>query len=173
MRVIAITLILLATAACNGDRGVSHTVSDTTQIDLSSIDAYLQTWDRFAQGDNSLAPKLKEIWPEARNALISALEAEDPRAPSRLVFLMLVQVGGSVPVSSETGRAWGEYVGKDFPVQKTDTGDAYFAPDFYSWWKAHQSSQYDLPLLREWLERDSAKKTVIPMYERLSHESPQ
>ena len=134
---------------------------------LTAIDSYLTMWDRFAQGDNSLVPKLKESWPVARSELVKALEAKDRRAPSRVVFLVLVQIGGSIPVDSEIGRAWHSYAG-EFPSQDLGKGSEYFAADFYGWWKRNQSPSNDLPLLVEWLSRDLARTKWIPMYERLS-----
>jgi hypothetical protein len=134
---------------------------------LSSVDSYLAMWDRFAQGENSFAREINDAWPAARESLIRGLNAKDPSFPSRVVFLMLVQVGGSMDVDSDLGRAWRNYVG-DFPVTEDDSRKVYFAADFYSWWRRHQSTRNDLPLLREWLSRDFAMKTVIPMYEGFS-----
>jgi hypothetical protein len=134
---------------------------------LSPVDSYLAMCDRFAQGENSLAPKINDAWPAARESLIEGLNAKDPRSPSRVVFLMLVQVGGSMDVDSDLGHAWRNYVG-DFPVTEDGSRKVYFAADFYSWWRQHQSTRNDLPLLREWMSRDFAKITVIPMYEGLS-----
>lgn len=156
MRVFALPVVAMVVAmAC------------ASQSDLAPIDDYLDMWDRFAQGDNALVPSLKEAWPDAQACLVKALTAKDPRAPSRIVFLMMVQVGGAIPVDSRLGRAWSGYV-RDFPVTKRESGDVYFAADFYSWWKGHQSNQFDIPLLREWLSRDFARTSVIPMYERLA-----
>jgi hypothetical protein len=143
-------------------------VASAEEIDLTPLDAYLGIWDRFAQGDNLLVQQLNSTWPQARETLISALRAKDPRAPSRLVFLMLVQVGGSIPVDSETGRAWRDFVGEFSTVKGKDGKEVYFAADFYHWWTRHRSAQDDLPLLVAWLSRDFARNTVIPMYERMS-----
>jgi hypothetical protein len=145
-------------------------VAKADALDLGPIDSHLAMWDRFAQGDRSLVPKMNETWPRARTALVEALKAKDPRAPSRLVFLMLVQVGGSVPVDSEMGQTWRNHV-PDFPAHEVDSEKVYFAADFYAWWKRNESPQHDLPLLREWLSRDFARTHVIPMYERLQHQN--
>jgi hypothetical protein len=139
--------------------------------DLQLVDQYLQTFDRFAEGDESLVPQMKAAWPGAQAQLVGALRARDPRAPSRLVLLMLLQIGGSVPIESDIGRAWREYVGIDFPVHDTKSAPVYFVSDFYFWWTENRSEKHDIPLLAQWVERDFAKESVLPMYRRWKFEA--
>src|SRR4030095_5769121 len=91
----ALTILLLLTNGCGG--GLSP--------DFSFIDAYLTTWDRFAQGANQLAPQIKRDTPRFQQELAVALRQGDRRAPSRLIFYAVVQVGGFIPHESELGRA--------------------------------------------------------------------
>jgi hypothetical protein len=138
-----------------------------------SIDPYLADWDHFATGDKSLAPRIKSGKGEFERLLADALSNHLPSAPSRITFYMLVQVGGSVPVNSALGRAWSKYVGPGFPTTDPDENEqTFFVADFYAWWKAHRDPNQDLPLLQEWLDRDFAKKAVIPMCERLGKYRP-
>ena len=143
------------------------TSATAAQVDLAPIDRYLETWDRFAQGDNALVDRLNNDWPKARAALVKALEAKDRRAPSRIVFLTLVEVAGTVPVNSELGRAWRGYVGEAFPISDHTGEKDYAAWDFYVWWTKNPAPHDDLPLLRQWLSREFARTTVIPMYEQV------
>lgn len=142
-------------------------MTNAAAADLTAVDRYLALWDAFAQGDKSLVPSIKEQWPAAEAALRSALLEKDPRAPSRVVFLTVVQVGGAIPVDSAMGRAWKAYA-PEFPEADLKGQKQYFAGDFWAWWVAHKSEKHDLQLLQEWARRDFARTTVIPMYERLA-----
>lgn len=146
--------------------GMLAPASSAEAPDLQLVDQYLQTFDRLAEGDESQVPQIKAAWPGAQAQLVGALRARDPRAPSRLVLLMLLQIGGSVPIESEMGRAWREYVGIDFPVHDTGPTPVYFVSDFYFWWTENRSEKHDVPLLAQWVERDFAKESVLPMYRR-------
>ena len=137
-----------------------------------SVDDYLVKWDRFAQGDNSLAPALREGKAAFESHLTDALVKKNPEAPSRLVFYGLVQVGGSIPVDTPLGRAWAGIAGTNFPVSDDKGHRVYFAADFYAWWKAHGDLKHEMPLLREWAGRDWPRSTLIPMYERLATYRP-
>ena len=138
----------------------------------NEIDAYLSAWDRFAQGDNSLRPTIREGKERFEASLADALNRRDPAAPSRVVFYSLVQVGGAISVESQLGRAWKAFAGPSFPVARGKEGSTYFAADLYVWWKTHPSPDNELPLLSEWATRDWPKKSLIPMYERIATYHP-
>ena len=63
--------------------------------DVQLVDGYLEKWDRFAQGENQLVPDLRENKVTFEAALAWLLRAGDKRAPARMVFYSVVQVGGS------------------------------------------------------------------------------
>jgi hypothetical protein len=135
--------------------------------DFNFIDGYLTTWDRFAQGNNQLFPQLKRDTPKFQRQLADALNQGDKRAPSRLVFYAVVQVGGFIAYDSELGHASERLLGKDVPIFTAKDGErSYFAGDLYFWWERRHRSEFDsFPLYDEWKRRDFAKKTVIPMYQ--------
>lgn len=138
-----------------------------SQVDLRPIDECLELWNRFAEGENALTSRITEAWPKANQSLVRALDAKDKRAPSRAVFLMLVQVGNSMPVDSTTGQAWRRYAGDAFPVSEVNGRKVYQPWHFYDWWIRNRSPMHDLPLLTKWTERDFGKKTVIPFYRKM------
>ena len=132
--------------------------------DFTFIDGYLKTWDRFAQGANELAPQLDRDASQFQKELAEALKRGDKRAPSRLVFYAVVQVGGFIPYDSGLGRACERLVGSEVPIF-SETGErSYFAGDLYFWWQRHRAEFESFPLFDEWSEREFTKKTVIPMY---------
>jgi hypothetical protein len=135
--------------------------------DIEIIDAYLAKWDRFARGEKSLVPELNGEAPACGAALGRALKAKDKRAPARLVFSVVVQVGGGIPVDSDLGRDAATLLGPDFPEVDGKKGKVYFAGDLYFWWLEHQKEYEPCPLFDEWATREFAQKTVIPMYKRL------
>jgi hypothetical protein len=135
--------------------------------DIEQVDAYLEKWDRFARGEKSLVPELNRERAACWAALGQALKAKDKRAPARLVFSVVVQVGGGIPVDSHLGKDAATLLGPDFPVVESKTGKGYFAGDLYFWWLEHQKEYEAYPLFDAWSKREFAQKTVIPMYNRL------
>jgi len=134
--------------------------------DFKFLDSYLTTWDRFAQGNNDFLPQLKRDTPKFQRQLAEALKQGDKRAPSRLVFYAVVQVGGFIPCDSELGHASERLLGKDVFIFTARNGERiYFAGDLYFWWERHRGEFDAFPLYDEWRQRDFSKKTVIPMYE--------
>jgi hypothetical protein len=134
--------------------------------DLRIVDNYLARWDRFAQGDNELVPHLRDNKEAFEAALTRLLEADDERAPARMVFYAVVQVGGFIPLGSDLGRAARKLLGPKFPVFKSEDGTrALFAGDLYFWWGKISSEYKPYSLLDEWSQRDFAETVVIPMYE--------
>ena len=134
--------------------------------DIEIIDAYLAKWDRFAKGEKALVPELNREAPASGAALGRALKAKDKRAPARLVFSVVVQVGAGIPVDSDLGKDAAVLLGPDFPTVEGKKGKDYFAGDLYFWWLDHQKEYQSYPLFDEWANRDFAKKAVIPMYKR-------
>ena len=134
--------------------------------DFRFIDAYLGTWDRFAQGANELAPQIRFGTARFQRELAKALKSADKRAPSRLVFYEVVQVGGFIAYDSELGRACERLVQTNVPVFISKTGERmYFAGDLYFWWEGHKGEFEKFPLYEEWRQREFARSTVIPMYQ--------
>lgn len=169
--ILALIIFSLCIAGC-GSKGSSPERTNllrpqTYEVpDFKFIDGYLTTWDRFAQGAADLVPQLNRDAPRFQRQLAEALKQGDRRAPSRLVFYTVVQVGGSIPYDSELGRACERLVGSEVPVFTPDKGGpSYFAGDLYFWWQRHRAEFESFPLFDEWSEREFAKKTVIPMYE--------
>jgi hypothetical protein len=133
--------------------------------DLKLVDQYLAAWDRFAQGANELVPFLRQNKGAFEAALVRLLDARDRRAASRLVLYPVVQVGGSIPVDSDLGRAAAALVGPDFPVTTNKQGErVYFAGDLFFWWRDNGEEYDAYPLLEEWSGRDFARGVVVPMY---------
>jgi hypothetical protein len=116
--------------------------------DLELVDGYLQKWDRFAQGENQLVPELRDNKARFEAALADLLIAGDKRAPARMVFYPVVQVGGAIPVESELGNAVAPILGPNFAVTTTKDGQrVYFAGDLYFWWEANRTKFDAYPLL--------------------------
>ncbi len=135
-------------------------------FEFKFIDNYLNQWDEFAQGANDLSPKLKKDAERFVAELGRALVAKDPRAPSRVVFYAVVQVGGFIPVNGEIGRPLTKIVAGRVPAFTDKNGQKrYFAGDLFCWWEAggHEFPQFWL--YEEWKKRDFAQKTVIPWYQ--------
>jgi hypothetical protein len=133
--------------------------------DLQLVDDYLAKWDRFAQGDNELVPFLRENKASFEAALTRLLIAKDRRAPARMVFYSVVQVGGAISDDSELGKAAASILGPDFPVTTTKNGErVYFCGDLFSWWQQSGQQYEAYPLFEDWSSRDFAKRVAIPMY---------
>ncbi len=145
--------------------GVALMTIAADKYDFKFIDEYLANWDRFANGENKLVPYLNEKRPLFEKELAIALRAKDKKAPARLVFYAVVQVGGFVPVDSDLGKAIAPYLDKRFPTtEDTDKIRWYFAGDLYFWWEKNKQAYEPMPLFEEWKTRDFAKNTAIPMY---------
>jgi hypothetical protein len=169
------TLLFMATG-CSKERSEAPRGSNSSSVgnaamasDLQTVDDYLSKWDSFANGKNDLAPFLKENKKGFEAALTRMLNAKDKRAPARMVFYPVVQVGGSIPVDSELGKAAATILGADFPVTTSKDGERnYFAGDLYFWWQDNAKSYEAYPLFEEWRNRDFAKTVVVPMYNAAS-----
>jgi hypothetical protein len=71
-------------------------------------------------------------------------------------------------VSSELGEAALSVVGEDFPIQTDNDGaEVLFAGDLYWWWVDNWDAYEAYPLFDEWLGREFAQSTVIPLYENV------
>ncbi len=133
--------------------------------DFEYIDSFLHDWFRFADGANELVPKIKAATPRVEQELAQALVAGDKRAPGRLVYFMVVQVGGSVDVRSELGQACKILFGPDVaPVVSKQGRQVYFAGDIFFWWQRHAAGFSAYPALESWMVSEFAQSTVIPMY---------
>lgn len=136
--------------------------------DLALVDDYLAKWDRFAQGENALVPFLRDNGGTFEGALTRLLRAGDRRAQGRLVFYVVVQVGGGIPVESDLGKASGAVLGPDFPVNRTREGQrVYFAGDLYFWWQEHRHKYEPFPLFDAWASREFTRTSVVPLYQSL------
>jgi hypothetical protein len=157
-QVISLTFAALLLGGCRGN---------DPSPDFKFIDDYLATWDRFAQGANELAPRIRRDELRFQRHLATALTRGDRRAPSRLVFYAIVQVGGFIAHDAELGRACERLVGRDVSVFPSKKGERmYFAGDLYFWWQRHQEEFDRFPLYEEWRKREFAQTTAIPMYEQ-------
>lgn len=140
---------------------------DSTNIQV--VDDYLLKWDQFACGDNDLGPYLNENYPSFEASLTRLINTRDRRAASRLVFYVVVQVGGSIGVDTALGKAAIELVGPDFPIHSSEEdGDVLFAPNLYDWWVKSRGQYESFSLFDEWSKREFAQTTVIPMYQSLN-----
>jgi hypothetical protein len=100
--------------------------------------------------------------------LTRLLAARDRRAPARLVFYAVVQVGGFIDADSELGRAANPVLGDDFQIFTNEDGtDTFFAGDLYFWWQDHKNDYDPCPLFEDWQARDFAQSVVIPMYKQV------
>jgi hypothetical protein len=115
---------------------------------IQVVDDYLANWDRFAQGENELTPFLRENKAEFEAALTQLLSLNDERAPARMVFYTVVQVGGSIPVDSELGHAAAALLGPEFPVTTINMGErVFFCGDLFIWWENNAEHYASYPLL--------------------------
>jgi hypothetical protein len=143
----------------------SRLFSAEPSLDYSLIDDYLSQWDRFAQGQNDLAPTLKADKARFCSELATAVHSNSKKAMGRAVFYDVVQVGGFIAYDSSLGQAIAKVVGPQVAVSASESGEkSYFAGDLYFWWEAHKKDYEDFPLYDDFMRRDFAKKTVIPMY---------
>jgi len=176
MRGILLLLIYCVVAfipACSKDTPANSRVGDAGEKDmtrdLETVDDYLEKWDRFAQGENQLVPELRNDKAQFEAALARLLIAGNKRAPARMVFYPVVQVGGAIPVESELGKAVAPILGPDFAVTTTKDGQrVYFAADLYFWWEANRTKFDAYPLFDEWSKREFAQTVAIPMYKSTS-----
>jgi hypothetical protein len=132
--------------------------------DLKLVDAHLRLWSAFAQGCSELSSSLasKEL---EEDALTRLLVAGDRRAPGRLVFYAVVQVGGFIPVDSDLGRAAARVLGSECPITTLEDGRrCLFAGDLYFWWQTHGRRYETFALLDDWLASDFARRVAVPMY---------
>lgn len=138
--------------------------------DFAFIDLYLTTWDAFARGDNNLAPAIKRNARQFNAELTAALKKADNRAPGRLVFYAVVQVGGFIPLDSELGQAFHERIGDAVPIFTSDKDgkQRYFAGDLYFWWEAHKSEYAPYPLYDDRRQREFTKNVALKLYEGAS-----
>jgi hypothetical protein len=141
--------------------------------DIETVDHYLTKWDEFAQGANALVPMLNQERPAFEAALSRLLEVGDRRAPARLVFSAVVQVGGTIPADSDLGRAAMGVLGAEFPViTRTDGQRVLFAADLFEWWERNRGAFLEFSLFEAWASRSFAQQAVIPMYRKLTGEEP-
>lgn len=134
-------------------------------LDFDFIDRFLENWDRFAQGENDLAPFIKENKDLFEEELANAFTEGDLRTASRLVFYMVVQVGGFIRCDSMLGWACASLVGSRDTTTNVEGVLSYFAGTVYLWWRDHRQDYAAYPLLDEWEQREFSKSLVIPMYE--------
>jgi hypothetical protein len=175
---IVLSLLIASIAGCDQQAGENSTVptsrpaeGKTMSADQALVDEYLAKWDEFAQGDKQLVPYLRDSKQKFELALAQLLRSGDRGAPARLVFYPVVQVGGAIPSDSELGVAARAVLGADFPITTTKEGQkVLFCADLYSWWEKHQSELEHFQTFDQWLNRDFAKKTVLPMYQRLQQQ---
>src|SRR6266849_4592740 len=114
--------------------------------DLKLVDDYLIKWDQFAQGDNELVPYIRDNKDLFEGALTRLLIAKDKRAPARLVFYAVVQVGGFISLQSDLGKASRALLGPDFPISTPkEGGRAYFAGELYFWWQTNHEKYVSFP----------------------------
>lgn len=134
---------------------------------MDTIDNYLMAWDDFALGDNAKIEIINANKDAFENALSQALAKRDRRAPGRLVFLAVVMVGAPIGYNGKLGTAFRKIAGDVVPHTDSDGEPSYFPGDIYFWWVKNKDKFEAYPLLDDWLQRDFAKQTVIPMYERV------
>jgi hypothetical protein len=143
----------------------------TMNADQELVDDYLAKWDQFAQGDKQFVPYLRDNKQKFELALTKLLRSGDRGAPARLVFYPVVQVGGAIASDSELGVAARGVLGADFPITTTKEGQkVLFCADLYFWWQKHQLEFEHFQTFDQWLGRDFAKKTVLPVYQRLQQQ---
>ena len=132
--------------------------------DILRVDEFLRKWDRFAQGENRLVAAINQMKCGFEVAMAKLFRDRDPRAPSRLVFYTVVQIGGFIDADSELGAAAKPILGDNFKTRSNDGTEIFFAGDLYFWWLDHQHEFVSFPLLDEWQRGDFAKSFAIPMY---------
>jgi hypothetical protein len=137
---------------------------------IEIVDDYLAKWNQYIHDTgHSLIPVLNKGKPAFETALSALLEARDPGAASRLVFITIVQ--GFFPLDSKLGQATAAFLGPDCPVRKTPQGhQVYAASDLFHWWERNAASYEAFPILDEWIASDFAQKTMIPRYRQIASE---
>jgi hypothetical protein len=111
--------LLLGLLGCSGRQTPTSKPGETDKTqgeaqmatDLKFVDDYLAKWDRFSQGENELVPYIRDNKDSFESTLARILEAKDKRGPARMVFYAVVQVGGSIPLDSDLGKASADALG--------------------------------------------------------------
>lgn len=156
---------LLAAFLCLGIAG--HLFGGESNYSFAFLDNYLTRWNRFANGDNSLVPFIRENTLKFEKELAAALSSGDKRAPSRVVFYAVVKVGGFIDSDSALGKEV-RRVFVQLPITNDQKGkNLLFAGDLYFWWKEKHGSYAAFTQYDEWETSDFARKVTIPMYERV------
>ncbi len=138
--------------------------------DFDFVDKYLLTKDECAQGKGDIDASEKFLKTNDNmyhTNLGYAFMRNDRRSPSRFVFYALLGVGVPVSHTNDTNqfRRLSDY---KFPVIQSGQYSGELAPwDIYFWWTTNSQNYESFPLMDEWLKRDFAQKTVIPMYEKM------
>jgi hypothetical protein len=131
---------------------------------LAFVDKYLARWDEFAQGNNELAPYLRDNKAKFEEELSALLRSDRKNAVSRLVFYAVVQVGGFIDVDSELGREATKVFGK-LPLTEGTKGEKLvFAGDIYYWWEERKKEFPELPLYSEWAKRDFTQNVTVRLF---------
>jgi hypothetical protein len=140
---------------------------DKAGADYSFIDQYLQDWDTFAQFNNGLVDSINSRTVKFKSELAKAIEDNPKKALPRAVFYAVVQVGGSYSIDSEIGKIITKQTNNKIPIHITDEKkQIYFSGDLFLWWEDQKSDFESYPLLEEWIKRDFAQETVIPIYRK-------
>ncbi|HSI73666.1 MAG TPA: hypothetical protein VK934_10870 [Fimbriimonas sp.] len=172
MRSVLLLLILTSVLGCS--KAPTPVPADPFQKEIAIVDEYLQALALLAslptaEDVKKAAPEVERQRPTFEAAMVTLLNAKDPRAPGRLVFSQVVQISAFIEADSLLGRATGKFFGTD--VQPTNIGgQLLYAPnDLYFWWtKTGSAAEYSL--LKDWEASEIAQKTVIPMYRRLDEQ---
>jgi hypothetical protein len=157
-------LKLLATFLLLGIFGRLFASAD--QRSLSFIDDHLARWDRFARGENDLAPMIQKNREDFRKQLVSLLQSDPKLGVPRLVYYIVLQVGAFIPLDSDLGREVIKIAASltQFADEKKASERSIFGGYFYLWWREHKSDFASYPPLEEWEKRESSRQ-FITMYE--------
>jgi hypothetical protein len=130
------------------------------------VDKYLESWDRFAQGDNTLVPYLRDNRQHFESQLCRLWDEHPTQAVGRVVFYAVVQVGGYIDADSELGVRL-KRLDPALAVTEAKQGKrVFFAGDLYFWWMDHRSEFESYDRFEEWSRRPFAKNVAIKLYER-------
>jgi hypothetical protein len=142
----------------------SHMHANEPSSRLKFVDDFLVKWDRFAQGDNSLVPYVRDNRAKFEEDLAFLLEDGEPAAVGRLVFYAVVQVGGFIDSESRLGEGVLQVFGR-MPTTEGKNGEKMiFAGDLYFWWLERRSEYPEFPLYLEWEKRPFSQNVTIRMF---------
>ena len=137
--------------------------------DYALIDGFLERWDRYSRGDDTVVPSLDADVRRFNAELARAVRSDGRRGVGRAVFYAVVQVAGFVPADSELGRALeGVFRGALPKPRPSAGGPRFFAGDLYRWWQSAAADFERYPRLEAWASRPENQAGALRLFDAIA-----